>query len=339
MNTSDIKLLRELVKSVGLSGYNEKSASIFFREANKVNAEYGIDSLGSVSAKIKASPNRINHYQTKNIMLCSHQDVIGYMVKDFNKDGTIEIISGSEIIANGEQGIIETKSGNIDALLYSSDDEEKDGKPRAEIIDTDTNYIDKINIGDLVYFTPYLDEKPRGKLTGTFLDNKSGNFVLIKTMQELVRKECYLHHNFFFVLPTYEETTGFGSKAASEKIRPMLAINVDVFPYDDRKNIGKGPVITLGFNFNKKLNEFAIKVAKDIKIPYQLGVYPGWAECDADHIIPTNGGTPCIDISIPTTNLHSPREVISKADIDRTIKLLVNIIKRIDEVSSLVMEV
>jgi endoglucanase len=320
MKKKHLGLLKEMIHSCGLSGYNEESSAIFLREAQKLNLICGLDSLGSAAAKIPASDVRFTHYKAKNILICSHHDTHGHLVHSINGDGTFNLRTASLETCEGKEGIIRADGGILPIKFFDVDEEE--GTAKAKPINKDLDYS-IIKEGDVVTLKPWLEEKIRGKLSGTFLDNKVGCLITTVLMEELVKIE-YIPHNVFIVHTSFEETgDSWGARAAVEKIKPYFVINVDMGPVESKSQLGKGPLIYIGPRFNKILTNMAIQLCNDLKIPYVTEVCAEEASSDLDVIPPLNGGTPVCEISFPGMNYHEYEEHVSKKDIYRIVKLLI----------------
>jgi endoglucanase len=69
--------------------------------------------------------------------------------------------------------------------------------------------------------------------------------------------------------------------------------------------------------------------AQQLKIPLQPDLVQGYGD-DGAEIQRSNGGVPTITLTVPTRFTHSHNGIISRADFDRTVELLVAFIKRLD---------
>ena len=328
----DFNLLEEMIHSCGVSGYNEESYSIFLREASKLGLTCAPDILGSASAFI-APPNIYQRYRPKNIMVCSHHDTHGHIVSKLNKDKTIDLKTVAEECCENEEGIVRTKSGIVPIIFFDVDEENLTAKARLQ---DNTDYT-KISIGDIASLKPWVEEKIKGKLSGTFLDNKIGCLITVLVMRNLVKSiSTDINSNIYIVHTSFEETSiSWGAKAAVEKIKPSLVINVDMGPVDKKSQLGKGPLIYTGPRFNRKLNNLAINICEELKIPYEIEICSDEASSDVDVIPPLNGGTAVCEIAYPGMNFHEFEEHVSKRDIYRTSKLVTEMCLRAQYVDSL----
>lgn len=67
-----------------------------------------------------------------------------------------------------------------------------------------------------------------------------------------------------------------------------------------------------------------------MNIPYRFDAMPGGGT-DAGAIHMTMRGVPALTISIPTRYIHSHAALLHRDDYEQTVKLLVEVIKRLDE--------
>ncbi|MDR3243182.1 MAG: M42 family peptidase, partial [Elusimicrobiota bacterium] len=79
------RLLKELLLSDGISGYEENAAQIIAKELEKSCDKVDIDGFGNVIGKKGADGQ-------KKIMIAAHMDEIGMMVKYVNDKGYIYFI-------------------------------------------------------------------------------------------------------------------------------------------------------------------------------------------------------------------------------------------------------
>lgn len=326
-----LNLLDEMINSCSLSGYNEEAISIFLREANNLGYICGRDILGNTSAKIPASELRSTHHPKKNIMICSHSDSHGHLV-DYVEGNTIYLKTASQEECEGEEGIIRTKYGIVPIIFF--DVSEDWDKVKAKVVNEED--INLVSPGDVATLKPWLKEKVRGKLFGTFFDNKVGCLITTILMERLINK--YIHHDIFIVHTSFEEThQGHGIKAAVEKIKPWFVINIDMGPVETRSQLGKGPIIYLGPQFNKVLTRELISICTEKNIPYTKEVCAGECFTDADSVPSLNGGTAVCDLAYPGMNYHEAEEIVSKRDIYRVVDLLVELLTvRLEYIDSLI---
>jgi len=332
MKSRHLELFTEISKACGVSGYTDEVAAIFMREANRLGLQCSRDALGSVSAIV---PSKVVTNNTKhNVMITAHIDHVGYVVlKKDKKTNELRLAKvGLPCLEGDYYCISRTPNGDIDVVVT---DEGEDEPYFARAVLEDECAIDKISIGDPIFYNNILESKPRGKFTGAFMDNKASIMAMIMAMEQVAKLRTN-YHNLFFVLTSFEETGAYGAITATAKIKPAFAIVLDVFPVDSRSELSKGVIINKGPVYNPMLVDYIVKKATDNKISHEVLVPSPDGESDANYIIWQNGGTPVCEIGIPCINIHFPDEMVSKKSLLCTVKLLSAVCLGTREVTNLI---
>ena len=81
---------------------------------------------------------------------------------------------------------------------------------------------------------------------------------------------------------------------------------------------------------HQSLRRFAIEVAQKEGIPYQEAFIVG-GRTDAGHMHLAHKGAPALSIGIPTRYMHSHTSIIHYDDYENTVKLVVALIKALDD--------
>ena len=82
--------------------------------------------------------------------------------------------------------------------------------------------------------------------------------------------------------------------------------------------------------FRKPLKDFVMKTAEEAKIPLQLSqVARGGTDAGRIHL--NRVGCPSVVISVPTRHIHSHVGLLSLDDTENTVKLVVELVKRLDQ--------
>src|SRR5204862_314776 len=98
--------------------------------------------------------------------------------------------------------------------------------------------------------------------------------------------------------------------------------------------LGKGPAVTImeasgrGVITHPHVRDVMMKAAKAAKIPIQIDVIEG-GMTDAATIYLTREGIPSGVVSIPTRYIHGPTGVFSMSDLENSVKLTVETVKRL----------
>jgi endoglucanase len=81
---------------------------------------------------------------------------------------------------------------------------------------------------------------------------------------------------------------------------------------------------------NLKLRDMVIATAEDLEIPLQFSAMTRGAT-DGGAIHMHNEGVPTVVIGVPTRHIHSHNAMLRRDDYDRALRLLVALVKKLDE--------
>jgi len=342
MNSPDYKVLKDLTLTPSVSGYEDLLRKKIIKIIRPYVDEIKIDALGNIIAIKRGTCD-------KKLMLEAHYDQIGFIVRHIERNGMIRIqpIGGVDPqIAVGEKVLIWSKTGTIPGIISGLPPvhlkKENSGGLNIEMLYIDTgldSYEDvskRVKIGDVVTFDLVYEEMLGEKICATGLDNKISAFILIEVAKRLQNTTpCW---NLYFVFAVQEEVGLRGAKTATYKVNPDAAIVLDVthaqYPPipPDRAPImmNKGPAIMVSPTIHQRLYRFITEIAEKYSIKIQYETAGRSTGTDTDVVQLTRAGIPTELISIPLKYMHTPREVVSKKDVDTTITLLEKIIENLD---------
>lgn len=338
-----MKLMEKLSITPGISGFEGKIVDIIKEELESYVDEIQDDLMGNVIAIKKGEK------KGSTVMLASHMDEIGLMVRYIDKKGFIRFskIGGinDQMLLN-QTVTIHGKNGDITGVIGSKPPHVMKASERKKIIEYDSMFIDigvfskeeaeeLISIGDPISFKCFYEEFPNNLIMGKALDNRIGCYIMIETLKRVNSKATV------FGVGTVQEEVGLkGAKTSSFKINPDMAFALDVTisgdhpgikPDEAPVDIGKGPAIVLadasgrGILTPEKVKSILVSAAKEDDIPYQLEVSEG-GTTDASAIHLTKEGIPTGVLSVPTRYIHTTVSIANMEDVENTIKLLVKVI-------------
>jgi len=164
-------------------------------------------------------------------------------------------------------------------------------------------------------------------------DDRCGAFVVTEALLDVAKRKPKVA---VWSVSTVQEEVGLrGARTSAYGLDPQVGIAVDVghasdtpgLDKDRRKlgdvKIGKGPILCRGPNINAIVQRALENVAKARKIPYQLQAEPRATGTDANAIQVSRAGVATALVSVPNRYMHTAVEVVSLADLDNTIRLLV----------------
>ncbi|MEG6584104.1 M42 family metallopeptidase [Dendrosporobacter sp. 1207_IL3150] len=344
-----LQWLKEITEAPGISGFEDKIKELLVKKLDG-KAELSTDKIGSVIFKkngAKSGPK---------IMLASHMDEIGFMVKNVTKDGYLKFLTIGgwwEQVMLGQRVTVMTSKGAIPGVVGSKpphiltpDERKKVVQKKDMYIDigaTDENEAKKtfgVRPGDAVVpyseFTVMANEK---LLMAKAWDNRVGCAIMADVLEAM---NSELHPNTVYGVGTVQEEVGLrGATTSAGAVDPDLAFAVDTCVAGDTPGVsedqapaklGKGIAITFydaSMIPHTKLRDFVINLAEENNIPYQLAFTEGGGT-DAGRIHVHAKGVPSLVLSIPTRYIHSHNSIIHRDDYDAAVRLLVTIMKKLD---------
>ncbi len=198
-----------------------------------------------------------------------------------------------------------------------------------------------IEIGNMI--TPYSEFETLANskyLTAKAFDNRYGCALAVDVLNNL--KQESIDINLVSGANVQEEVGLRGAKVAANKIKPDLALAVDVaVAYDtpgmsgqtSETAIGQGPVVIImdasnighvGFTNHIK------KIAKAHNIDIQLDSTPGGGT-DAGSIHVANEGVPTVSIGVALRYMHSNVSVLHTDDYKNSVALVTEIVKSLND--------
>ena len=344
---SSVEFLETLVCAPGPSTF-EGPASAVWRD---YLLQAGIPSETDIHGNSTAI---VNPSGSPSIMLAAHIDTIGFMVRHIDDDdpaldplfcvsqiGGIDtaIALGQEVIVLAEGQPVPGVIGMRPTHLEDDDDEEDPFRLYVDVGASDRDALERMApIGTPIIFKPRFGRLLGNRIFGTGLDNRLGAWCVAEAMCRLATSpDCSAR---VCAVATVQEETGLaGARMACERLRPDLAVVVDVTFGIDTPNlsrrqhgnvrIGKGPVIAVGGAAHPLASRIMCDLAYEGKIPVQREAMAG-AEggTETDEIFKTGGGVLSGLVMVPTRYMHTPVELAQLDDAEKTTDLLVSYCER-----------
>lgn len=343
--------LKQITEVPGVSGF-EQDVKGLLQEKLKGKAEVSYDKLGSVVFAKKGTSQDIS------IMLASHMDEIGFMVKNITKEGFIKFVALGgwwEQVMLGQRVNIHSSKGNIIPGVIGSkpphiltpEEKKKVVQKRDMYIDVGAEDEDEarnefgIRPGDCAVpvseFTVMANNK---YLMAKAWDNRVGCAIMAEVMEKLQQE---IHPNTVYGVGTVQEEVGLrGAQTSAGVVNPDIAFAIDtcigggtpgVSSDQAAAKLGKGVAISIFDSSlipHTKLRNFVIEVADQNHIPYQLDFVEGGGT-DAGRIQLHDQGVPSLVLSIPTRYIHSHNSIIHRDDYEAAVRLVLAVIKQLDQ--------
>jgi len=298
-------ILDGLLRAHGPSGH-EQLAFDAVRNAVGDVAEIETDSVGNLIARRRGEGPLLAFF--------AHLDVIGLAVAHIPDDALIPVHrlgSWRANVAYGQRVEIHTEAGLVYGVIARKvKDDEK--------VEWEQLYVDigardgeearsLVAPGDpLVLVAPPL-MLASGRVTSRNLDNRAGVYVALEALRRLDAA------NVALVAGAQEELGHHGARAAAYRLRPDVAIAIDVtyatdVPAGDANEagdhrLGGGPAIFRGPAITPRIFELLVEAARAEGIEHTIET--GMKTfTDADDTFASREGIPTGLISIPLRNMH-----------------------------------
>ena len=285
------------------------------------------------------------------VLLTGHIDEIGLVVTHIRSDGLLKVAKAGGIHPSaypGHQVMIHHGDQKIPGVVILNDAMTKgDGKDKDLYIDIGAKngedarrYVEE---GDPVHLHTYHLPLQNDLLCARAIDDRGGAFIVLEALKKAREMGCSI--GVYAATTVGEETTMRGAYWAASKIKPDVAIAVDVtyaqdYPGTDPAEsgdvkLGAGPVICNSSIANQKVNDLLKACAKERQIPYQGESFLGRTGTDADKMHQTGEGVVTALLSLPLRYMHSPSEVCHFGDIQYAVDLLAAFLCSINSATNL----
>jgi len=334
-------ILEALSNAFGPSGCEGKVRQVVLDAiADKVD-EVQVDHLGNVIARQKGTD-----YPAFKVMVAAHMDEVGFMITHADDNGLLHFtkvggiddrVLPAKVVRIGKSqipGVISMKPVHLTGSaergkVVSHEDMAIDigvsSKAEAERLVTKGDYA----VFDVAF------EELGTMVKGKAFDDRAGCAVLIA----LIERGPY-PFDFWPVFTTMEEVGLRGAQVAAYRVMPDVAFALEGTICDDGPRekdispttaVGKGPAISpmdRSVIADRRLVRLLIETAEAEGIPYQLK-QPGMGGTDAGAIHLAKTGVPSVPVSVPSRYIHSPVCMLSKEDLENTVRLMAATLRRI----------
>jgi len=341
-----LKFLRTLLDTPGPSGFESAPAKIWREQASKF-AKVRADVTGNSIAEVNASG-------APTIMLAGHIDEIGVIITYIDDEGYVYMapIGGWDpqvLVAQRIRFI--GKSGDVFGVvgkkpIHHMKPEERDKASKITDLwvdigaDSKKEAEERLSIGDAGVIDSRTMEFPNGRLVSRSIDDRIGAFVVLEALRRYSANPGKAH--VVAVATTQEEIAwrGGGALVCASCVNPQMAIVVDVtfatdHPQMEKKEIGEaklggGPVLPRGSIISPVVLDLLRKTADANGIPYALHAAGRDTSTDADAIHIAREGIATAVVGVPNRYMHSPNEMVSLDDLDRSATLIAETCRAID---------
>lgn len=282
-----------------------------------------------------------------SVMLIAHLDELGLVVRAIEDDGWVRVhrLGGMpERVLPGLRLVVHTRSGDLPAVV---------GLKSHHLTGTDEKYVAKaatdlyldlgfssaqeasvsgLRVGDPVTYAPAWTELGGGRVSGKSLDNRLGVAAMLRALESLaVESPRARVHVVFSCL---EEFNLMGTLAMARRVRPDIALAVDIVPATDTPDLrGEGTSVLGGgvslsrltFHGRGTLGGLVphpgmVRAIEDAATKADAALqYDAVVGClnDASYLpMATAEGVATVSLGIPCRYTHSPVETAQLSDVE-----------------------
>lgn len=349
MEKRAIELMQKMMDAFGPSGFEREINKLVKKEVESYTDEILTDKLGTLAFTLEG--------EGPKVLLTGHTDEVGFIVSSITKEGflTFNQLGGWwDQVLLAQKVIVRGKKGDIVGIIASKPPHILPMEERKKIVEKKDMFIDigastmeeveeaGIRIGDpVVPWSPF-DVIRDGKIAmGKAFDDRIGTFVIMEAMRR-IKEQNMAHPNKIFGAATVQEEVGLrGAQTIAQTVNPDVSIVLEVDiagdvpgikPHEAATKLGGGPgLITYDRSMipNQPFKEYVIDTAKQAQIPLQLSQMAGGGT-DAGRIHVNASGCPTVVLTVPTRHIHSHVGLLSLKDAENAIRLLVELLKKLD---------
>lgn len=330
----DFSILKTLTELPGVSG-RETAVREYLKNLLKDSAdEIRTDALGNLIVFKKGSSN-------KNLLFCAHMDEVGLMIHFVDERGFLRFVTVGGIDPRtllAQRVRVQTKSDALLGIIDTKPAHITTEADRGKALGVKELFIDlglsaeeakkRVEPGDWAVLDRSYEEFGDGKISAKALDNRAGVFVLA----EVVRALKNPFYNVYAVFTVQEEVGLRGATTAAYGVNADVSLCLDTTgaadipgcaPQDYICSLGGGVGLTAldarTITPENLFNELK-QICDTHNIRRQVRVAPrGGNDAGAVHLSKT--GVPTCGLSVPTRNIHSNVEIVSKQDLENTFRL------------------
>ena len=347
MNTQAKEFLFRLLNTPSPAGFESEGQRTWMNYVRPFADSLEHDAYGNAWATL------VGNGSSARIMLEAHADEIGFMIQNITDDGFLYLarIGGSDrAIARSKRLIILGDKGPVSAVIGNTAihlrDKGGDKIPEVHELYVDVGANSKadvevrgILVGNPAIYADTAEELVPGRIIGRAIDNRIGGFILSQVLANLSSANSRPPATLFAVNTVQEEIGGSGMKMISYRLKPSVAVVLDVThatdsPGIDRNNhgstkLGNGPTVTHGTANHPEVVKRLTALANELEIPIQHQASSFTTGTDTDHVYAMRGGVPSALLSLPMRYMHSTVEMVDLSDVDQCVVLLTQFVRSV----------
>ncbi len=345
-----VRLLAELTNAHGVAGFEGPVRNILRREWQGLLSDLRTDGLGNLLGALRGQAD------APRVLLMAHMDEVGFLVRHIDDNGFIYFhpVGGyfDQSVLTQRMSIL-TPRGIVVGYTGMKSGHILRPAERTHLVPLEDMFIDigarsrqeameKFGVRPglpIAYHTEFQALSGTGRYLAKAWDDRVGLAVITEALKQL---KATSHPNTVQVAATVQEEIGLrGASVVYASTKPDIVINLEIgiaadfplltSPRLSQEALGKGPSVFVFDNSmipNNNFVEWIIRVAREGQIPLQFESVSGYGE-DGAMLQKSDTGVPAINIGVPTRYGHSQSGVIDRADFDNTVKLIVQMVRRL----------
>jgi len=349
LDKREIELMKKMMEAFGPSGFERKINELVKEEVESFTDEILSDKLGTVAFTLEGDGPKV--------LLAGHTDEVGFIISSITDNGylTFNPLGGWwDQVLLAQKVVVRGKKGDLVGIIASKPPHILPMDERKKMVEKKDMFIDigastkkeveeaGIRIGDpVVPWSPFSVIRDGKIAMGKAFDDRIGTFVIMEAMRRF-KEQGITHPNKIIGAATVQEEVGLrGAQTIAQTVNPDVSIVLEVDiagdvpgikPHEAATKMGEGPgLITYDRSMipNQPFKEFVIDTAKQAQIPLQLSQMSGGGT-DAGRIHVNASGCPTVVLTVPTRHIHSHVGLLSLKDAENAIRLLVELLKKLD---------
>jgi putative aminopeptidase FrvX len=340
--------LKRLLDTPAPSGFEGAAARVWREEAATFADKVTSDVAGNSMAEI-------NPGGSPTIMLDGHIDEIGLIVQYIDDDGFVypspiggwdpQVLVGQRIRFLGRGGDVIGVVGKKPIHLMKAADREHASKMTDLWVDIGASSRaeaeGRLSIGDPGVIDSKTIDFPNNRIVSRSIDDRIGAFVALEALRRYAQNPGKAR--VVAAATTQEEIAwhGGGALVCTNCISPKMALVIDVtfatdHPSVEKKEIGDhkiggGPVLSRGAIISPVVFEMLRTAADKQGIKYSVHAAGRDTSTNADAIHISREGVATGLVSIPNRYMHSPNELVSLDDVDKTATLIAEVCRGVTD--------
>jgi putative aminopeptidase FrvX len=335
------EFLRTYLNSCSPPGKEDSCRDVWIKHLEPFSDRIVRDAYGSVAA--------LQGHAPPCVALEAHSDEIAWQVNYISPEGYIYVVKsgGSDpVIAPSKKVTIYSRKGKVPGVFAWPSAQSRsptDNAPKTANLFIDVGCSSKeevldlgVEVGDPILFDDAMTVLNDRLYAGRALDNRIGGYIIAEVARKIRTGGQRLPFSLAVINAVQEEVGLRGAEMMAKRLRPDLAIVVDVtndtsVPRVDKTEkgdlrVGKGPVLVTAPAIHPLLLEKLAEIAGSQHIEFQRLAMARSTGTDADAFAYSGSGIPTVLICIPIKYMHTTAEAAAKADVAAAIELIYHFI-------------